>query len=65
MRRAPNSLPRVEEVLGKQVGQPTFAKPPSDALLEAVRDGYREASGSRPETPNTDAQLAPLGDGGS
>jgi len=65
MRRAPNSLPRVEEVLGKHVGQPTFAKPPSDALLEAVRDGDREASGSRPETPNTDAQLAPLGDGSS
>ncbi len=47
MRRAPNSLPRVEEVLGKQVGQPTFAKPPSYALLEAVRDGDREASGER------------------
>jgi len=47
-------------VLGKQVGQPSFAKPPSDGVLEALRDGYREASRSGLGTLSTDAQPAAL-----
>jgi len=43
LRRAPNALPLVEQLLDKPMGQPAFVKNPSDALLEAVRAAYAEA----------------------
>ncbi len=45
-RRAPASLPRVEQLVAPgRVGKGTVAREPSDELLEALTAAYREAAG--------------------
>ena len=43
-RRAPNSLPRVEEVAPVRIGQGNTTREVSDEMLEALTDAYREAA---------------------
>ena len=46
-RRAPENLPRVEEVTSGRVGQGNTTYEISDELLEALTDAYREAASGR------------------
>jgi hypothetical protein len=46
-RRAPENLPRVEEVTHGRVGQGNTISEVSDELLEALTDAYREAASGR------------------
>jgi len=43
-RRAPENLPRVEQVAPARVGQGNSTQELSDELLEALTDAYREAA---------------------
>lgn len=46
-RRAPESLPRVEQVAPVQVGQGNTTSEVSDELLEALTEAYREAASGK------------------
>jgi hypothetical protein len=46
-RRAPENLPRVEQVAPVRVGQGTVAYEISDELLQALTGAYREAASGR------------------
>ena len=46
-RRAPENLPRVEEVTNRRVGQGNTIYEVSDEVLEALTDAYREAASGR------------------
>jgi hypothetical protein len=46
-KRAPENLPRVEQLAPVQVGQGNTAYEVSDVLLEALTDAYREAASGK------------------
>lgn len=43
-RWAPNSIERIEQVIQHRIGQGNYIKTPSDELLRAVTEAYREAA---------------------
>jgi hypothetical protein len=46
-RRAPESLPRVEEIAPVRVGKGNSTREVSDELLEALTEAYREAASGK------------------
>ena len=52
--QAPNSIERIEALIGTRLGQGNYAAAISDELLDALTDAYREANGLPPTTPPPD-----------
>ncbi len=52
--QAPNSIERIEGLIGARIGQGNWIATISDALLDALTDAYREANGLPPTTPPLD-----------
>jgi hypothetical protein len=58
VRLAWRQLPALEQLLGKPIGQGTGVREPSDALLEALTQAYREASTGQPTWNKRDFYVA-------